>query len=179
MQLAGTRYAESVGDPRARRNVTLGVIQHLWRSPVPFVGFYPPEGIEVARGRPYVPAPPKLVDDTEYLVGIEAHKQAFAGDLQEGMIPSGRLPGYFEVATDEAWNITLDLAGQRLGLTDGWGMGSEADLIGDPVPFVWAYQHCGFCIVTIYDKDILALRDDLLFVAKRQGVELRWRRTAA
>jgi hypothetical protein len=24
-----------------------------------------------------------------------------------------------------------------------------------------------------------ALRDDLLFVAKREGVELRWRRTAA
>ena len=36
-----------------------------------------------------------------------------------------------------------------------------------------------FCIVTIYDKDIGALRDDLLFVAKRAGVDLRWRRSAA
>jgi hypothetical protein len=33
--------------------------------------------------------------------------------------------------------------------------------------------------VTLYDKDLDALRDDLLFVAKREGVELRWRRTAA
>jgi len=44
---------------------------------------------------------------------------------------------------------------------------------------VWAYRHCDFCIVTIYDKDTDALRDDLLFVAKREGVELRWGRTAA
>jgi hypothetical protein len=34
-------------------------------------------------------------------------------------------------------------------------------------------------VVTIYDKDINALRDDLLFVAKREGVALQWRRTAA
>src|SRR3712207_8302019 len=44
MRLANIRYAESLGDVRGRRNVTLGVIQHLWRSPVPFVGFYAPEG---------------------------------------------------------------------------------------------------------------------------------------
>jgi hypothetical protein len=46
-------------------------------------------------------------------------------------------------------------------------------------PFVWAYRNSGFCVVTLYDKDIGALRDDLLFVAKREGVELRWRRKAA
>ena len=173
MQLAGTRFAESVGDPRGRRNVTLGVIQHLWRSPVP------PEGVVVTESRTYVPAPPRPVDDTEYLVRVEAHKRSFAQDLEEGMIPSGRLPGYFEVSTDEGWRITLDLAGRRLALADGWGMASEAPLVGDPAPFVWAYRNCGFCIVTIYDKDMDALRDDLLFVAKREGVELRWRRTAA
>src|SRR3712207_5817297 len=105
MRLAGTRYADSLGDPRGRRNVTLGVIQHLWRSPVPFVAFYPPEGELVTRERTYVPSPPRLVDDTEYLAGVEAHKRAFASDLQEGMIPSGRLPGYFEIATDEGWRI--------------------------------------------------------------------------
>ena len=179
MRLAGTRYADSVGDPRGRRNVTLGVIQHLWRSPVPFVAFYPPEGELVTRERTYVPSPPRLVDDTEYLAGVEAHKRAFASDLQEGMIPSGRLPGYFELSTDEGWRITLDLAGRRLGLVDGWGIASEASLVGDLAPFAWAYRHSGFCVVTIYDKDIDALRDDLLFVAKREGVELRWRRTAA
>lgn len=43
MKLAGMRFAESVGDPSGRRNVTLGVIKHLWRSPVPFLGFYAPE----------------------------------------------------------------------------------------------------------------------------------------
>ena len=179
MRLAATRFAETVGDPRGRRNVTLGVIQHLWRSPVPFVGFYPPEGVVVTEGRPYLPAPPRLVDDTEYLAGVEAHKRAFARDLQEGMIPSGRLPGYFELSTEEGWRITLDLAGRRLGLTDGWGMASEAAVVGDLAPFAWAYRNSGFCAVTVYDKDINALRDDLLFVAKREGLELRWRRTAA
>jgi hypothetical protein len=58
-------------------------------------------------------------------------------------------------------------------------MSSERRVVGDVAPFAWAYRNCGFCIVTIYDKDIGALRDDLLFVAKREGVELRWRRTAA
>ena len=48
-------------------------------------------------------------------------------------------------------------------------MGSEATLVGDPAPFVWAYRNSGFCIVTLYDKDIAPLRDDLLFVAKRGG----------
>jgi hypothetical protein len=179
MRLAGARFAETVGDPRGRRNVTLGVIQHLWRSPVPFVGFYSPEGVVVTEGRPYLPAPPRLVDDTEYLAGAEAHKRAFARDLQEGMIPSGRLPGYFGLTTEEGWRITVDLAGRRLGLTDGWGMASEASVVGDLAPFTWAYRNSGFCVVTLYDKDINALRDDLLFVAKREGVELRWRRTAA
>ena len=115
----------------------------------------------------------------EYLAGVEAHKMAFARDLQEGMIPSGRLPGYFELSTDEGWRITLDLAQARLGLADGWGVASEASLVGDLAPFAWAYRNSGFCVVTLYDKDIRALRDDLLFVAKREGVELRWRRTAA
>jgi hypothetical protein len=179
MRLAGMRFAESVGDPRGGRNVTLGVIQHLWRSPVPFVGFYPPEGVRVTQSRRYAPAPPKLVDDTEYLAGVEAHKRSFAKDLQDGMIPSGRLPGYFEVLTDEGWHIILDLAEGRLELADAWGMASESVVVGDPAPFVWAYRNSGFCVITLYDKDIGALRDDLLFVAKREGVELRWRRKAA
>jgi hypothetical protein len=179
MRFAGMRFAEAVGDPRGRRNVTLGVIQHLWRSPVPFVGFYAPEDVRVTESRFYIPAPPRLVDDADYLVGVEAHKRAFAKDLEDGMIPSGRLPGYFGVSTDEGWRIILDLAEGRLELTDGWGMASETVVAGDLAPFVWAYRHSSFCVVTIYDKDIDALRDDLLFVAKREGVELRWRWTAA
>jgi hypothetical protein len=179
MRLAGMRFAESVGDSRGRRNVTLGVIQHLWRSPVPFVGFYAPEGVRITKSRLYAPAPPRRVDDTEYLAGVEAHKRAFANDLRDGMIPSGRLPGYFEVPTDEGWCVVLDLAAGRLGLTDAWGIASEAAVVGDPAPFVWAYRNSGFCVVTLYDKDIHALRDDLLFVAKREGVELQWRRKAA
>jgi hypothetical protein len=179
MRLAGARFAEAVEDPRGRRNVALGVIQHLWRSPVPFVGFYPPEGVRVTENRLYVPSPPRLVDDTEYLSGVEAHKRTFAEDLRDGMIPSGRLPGYFEIATDEGWRIVLDLAEGRLSLTDGWGMASETAVMGDMAPFVWAYRNSGFCAVTLYDKDIGALRDDLLFVAKREGVELQWRRKVA
>ena len=58
-------------------------------------------------------------------------------------------------------------------------MASEAALTGDLAPFAWAYRNSSFCVVTLYDKDIDALRDDLLFVAKREGVQLRWRRTAA
>ena len=179
MRLTGVRFAESVGDPRGRRNVTLGVIQHLWRSPVPFVGFYPPEGVRVTESRHYVPALPRLVDDTEYLAGVEAHKRSFAKDLKDGMIPSGKLTGYFEVPTDEGLRMVLDLAEGRLGLADAWGMASEAAVAGDLAPFVWAYRHSGFCVVTLYDKDIGALRDDLLFVAKREGLELRWRPKAA
>ena len=71
------------------------------------------------------------------------------------------------------------LAEGRLGLADAWGMASEAVLAGDVAPFVWAYRNSGFCVVTLYDKDIGALRDDLLFVAKREGLELRWRPKAA
>lgn len=179
MGLAGMRFAESVGDPAGRRNVALGVIQHLWRSPVPFVGFYPPEGIRVTLQRLYVPSPPRLVDDTDYLAGVEAHKRAFARDLKDGMVPSGSLTGYFEVPTDEGWRIALDLPENRLALVDAWGMGSENTVVGDLAPFVWAYRHSGFCIVTLYDRDFGALRDDLLFVAKREGVELRWGRKAA
>ena len=73
--------------------MTLGVIQHLWRSPVPFVGFYPPEGVKVTENRLYTPAsPPRSVDDTDYLAGVEAHKRAFAKDLENAMVPAGRLP---------------------------------------------------------------------------------------
>jgi hypothetical protein len=133
MRLAGARFAETVGDPRGRRNVTLGVIQHLWRSPVPFVGFYPPEGVVVTEGRPYLPAPPRLVDDTEYLAGVEAHKRTFARDLQKGMIPSGRLPGYFGLSTEEGWRITLDLAGRR--------QGSPTAGEWPPRPRSWATSH--------------------------------------
>lgn len=179
MRLAGVRFAESVGDLAGRRNVALGVIQHLWRSPVPFIAFYPPEGRRVTESRIYVPAPPRLVDDTEYLAGVEAHKKVFAEDLQNAMIPAGSLPGYFEVPTDEGWRIAVDLVGRRLMMADGWGLETQREVSGDLAPFVWAYRHCGFCIVTIYDKDIDALRDDLLFVAKRRGVEFQWRRTAA
>lgn len=179
MRLAGTRYAESLGAAWGRRNVTLGVVQHLWRSPVPFVGFYVPEGVKVTERRFYAPAPPKLVDDAEYLAGVEAHKKAYARDLEGTMLPAGNLPGYFEVPTDEGWHIVVDLVEKRLELSDAWGLVTVAGVVGDLAPFVWAYKYCGFCILTIYDKDLEEIRDDLLFVAKRQGVELRWRRTAA
>lgn len=179
MRLAHIRYAESLGDARGRRNVTLGVVQHLWRSPVPFVGFYAPEGAQVTENRFYTPAPPKLVDDSEYLAGVEAHKRAYARDLEGTMLPAGNLPGYFEVPTDEGWKIMVDLAEKRLELADAWGLATAAPVCGDLAPFVWAYKHCGFCLLTLFDKDLEGIRDDLLFVAKRQGVELRWRRTAA
>ena len=179
MRLAAMRFAESVGDARGGRNVTLGVIQHLWRSPVPFVAFYPPEGVRVTESRTYLPAPPRLVDDSEYLAGAEAHKRSFAEDLRDAMIPSGRLSGYFEVPTDEGWRIVLDLIERRLELTDGRGIVTEAAVVGDLAPFVWAYRHSGFCVVTLFDKDVEGLRDDLLFVAKREGVEFLWRRKAA
>ncbi|CAA9486870.1 MAG: Alanyl-tRNA synthetase, partial [uncultured Rubrobacteraceae bacterium] len=114
MRLAGVRVAESVGKPAARRNVTLGVVKHLWRSPVPFVGFYPPEGVKVTENRRYSPGAPRRVDDTDYLAGVEAHKRSFAKDLEDGMVPAGHLPGYFEVPTDEGWRIDLDLVEGRL-----------------------------------------------------------------
>lgn len=179
MKLAGARFAESVGDPAGRRNVTLGVIMHLWRSPVPFLGFYAPEGNPITEHRHYSPSAPRLVDDADYLAGVEAHKRAFAEDLTRSMVPSGLLPGYFEVPTEEGWEVEVDLVARHLHLTDAWGMSTAAPVVGDLAPFVWAYRRCGFCIVTVYDKDIDALRDDLLFVAKREGVELHWRRSAA
>ena len=179
MHLAGMRFAEAVGKPEARRNVTLGVIQHLWRSPVPFVGFYPPEGAKVTEHRKYVPGSHRHVDDTDYLAGVEAHKRAYAQDLRDGMVSAGNLPGYFEAPTDEGWRIAIDLVGGRLEMEDAWGLGSKARVAGDLAPFVWAYRRTGFCIVTLYDKDVGGLRDDLLFVAKRQGVELRWSHRAA
>ena len=89
MRLTAMRFAESVGEPAERRNVALGVIQHLWRSPVPFIGFYPPEEVKVTENRLYTPAPPRSVDDTDYLAGVEAHKWAFAKDLQNAMVPAG------------------------------------------------------------------------------------------
>ncbi len=179
MQLAGIRFADCVGEPSGRRNVTLGVVKHLWRSPVPFIGFYPPEGVRVTEHRTYVPAPPRLVDDSDYLVGVEEHKKAFAEDLGKTMVPSGSLRGYFEVPTDEGWRLELDLVGRELELCDAWGMTSKRRVSGDLAPFVWAYRHSEFCLVTIYDKDIDALRDDLLFVAKRKGVGLHWRHKVA
>lgn len=179
MKLDGVRFAETVGDPAGRRNVALGVVRHLWRSPVPFVGFYPPEGVRVTEVRNYVPAPPRQVDDTEYLAGVEAHKKGFAGDLEASMVPAGSLNGYFEIPADEGWRISLDLAGRRLALADAWGLATEAAVVGDFAPFVWAFRNTGFCVVSVYDKDIAAVRDDLLFFAKREGVELRWRRKAA
>ncbi len=179
MKLAGMRFAEATGDPVGRRNLTLGVIKHLWRSPVPFVGFYPPEGVQVTKDRAYFPASPRQIDDTDYLSGVEAHKGTYAQDLRGCMVPAGNLPGYFDVPTDEGWRLFVDLPGRRLELGDAWGMVTARRVVGDLAPFVWAYRHCDFCIVTIYDKDTDALRDDLLFVAKREGVELRWGRTAA
>ena len=159
--------------------MTLGVVKHLWRSPVPFVGFYTPEDVKVTEHRLYTPSPPKLVDDAEYLAGIEAHKRAYARDLEGTMLPSGSLPGYFEVPTEEGWRIVLDLVRKRIELSDAWGLATVGRVEGDLAPFAWAYRHCGFCILTIYDKDLNEIRDDLLFVAKRQGVELHWRQTAA
>ena len=179
MKLASIRYAESLGDARGRRNVTLGVIKHLWRSPVPFVGFYAPEGVKVTEHRLYTPAPPRLVDDSEYLAGVEAHKRAYARDLEGTMVPAGNLSGYFEVPTDEGWHVVVDLAQKRLELADAWGLATTASVVGDLAPFVWAYRHCSFCIITLFDKDLGEVRDDLLFVAKRQGMKLRWRWSAA
>ncbi|WP_143526448.1 hypothetical protein [Rubrobacter xylanophilus] len=180
MKLAGVRLAETVGgDPAGRRNVALGVVQHLWRSPVPFVGFYPPEGVRVTERRIYTPAPPRLIDDTDYLAGVEAHKRSFARDLADGMIPSGFLPGYFQIPTDEGWRMVLDLVEKKLRMDDPWGVSTERKLAGDLAPFVWSYRNSGFCVITVYDKDIGALRDDLLFVAKREGLELRWSRRVA
>lgn len=182
MKLKATRYAETVGgQPRGRRNVTLGVIQHLWRSPVPFVGFYPPEGVKLTTGkRIYTPSPPRHIDDTEYLAAIDAHKKLFARDLMEAMIPSGKsLFGYFEAPTDEGWKFSLDLIERRLEMSDPWGISTDRRLTGDIAPFVWAFKNCGFTIVTIYDKDIEAVRDDLLFVAKRDGIVLDWGGKAA
>ena len=95
------------------------------------------------------------------------------------MVPAGSLPGYFQVPTDEGWRLTLDLVERSITLADAWGMETGSAVIGDLAPFVWAYRHCGFCMITVYDKDIEALRDDLLFVAKREGVRLRWRSKAA
>ena len=179
MKLSNTRVAETIGEVGGRRNVALGVIHHLWRAPVPFVGFYAPEGQKVTEGRLYTPSPPKRVDDTEYLAGVEAHKRAYAADLQATILSAGSLPGYFEVPTDEGWSVVVDLAEKRLDLTDAWDLRTSAGVVGDLEPFVWAYRRCGFCILTVFDKDLGEIRDDLLFFAKREGVELRWDRKAA
>jgi len=179
MRLDNVRYAEALGNPDALRNVTLGVVQHLWRSPVPFIGFYPPEGVPVVAGRVYTPETARRVDDAEYLWGVEEHKRAFARDLAETMFSTDRLPGYFEVPTDEGWRVVLDLAGSRLEMVDAWNFSTTGRMTGDPAPFVWAYRHSGFCLLSVYDRDIGSLRDDLLFFAKREGVELRWNRGAA
>ena len=179
MKLSNARLADTIGEVGGRRNATLGVIQHLWRAPVPFVGFYAPEGQKVTENRLYTPAPPRLVDDTEYLAGVEAHKKAYAADLQATMLSAGNLPGYFEVPMDEGWSVVVDLAEKRLELTDAWDLSTSAGVVGDLEPFVWAYRRCGFCIITVFDKDIGQIRDDLLFFAKREGVELRWDREAA
>ena len=179
MKLSNTRLAETIGEVSGRRNATLGVIRHLWRAPVPFVGFYAPEGQKVTENRLYAPAPPKLVDDTEYLAGVEAHKKSYAADLQATMLSAGSLPGYFEVPMDEGWSVVVDIVEKRLELTDAWDLSTAAGVVGDLEPFVWAYRRCGFCILTIFDKDIGQIRDDLLFFAKREGLELRWDRKAA
>ncbi len=179
MRLSGVRNAESAGDPSERRNLTFGVIKHLWRSPVPFVGFYPPEGVEIMSRRPYVPTPPRLVDDTEYLAGAELHKRAFAQELEKAMNPSGELRGYFGVPTEERWRFLVDLPERFVEFEEEKGAALRRRVSGDLAPFVWAYRHSGFFIITVYDKDLDALRDDLLFFAKRKGVELRWGRKAA
>lgn len=179
MRLNNVRYAETNGSPEAMRNVTLGVVQHLWRSPVPFIGFYPPEGIPVVEGRFYTPEAVRRVDDAEYLSGVEEHKRAFARDLGETMLGSGSLPGYFEVPADVGWTMMLDLSGSQLEMVDAWNFSTTSRVSGDLAPFVWAYRHSGFCLLSVYDRDISSLRDDLLFFAKREGVELLWNRSAA
>lgn len=179
MRLNNVRYADTAGVPDSRRNVTLGVVQHLWRSPVPFIGFYPPEGTPVIEGRVYTPEAARRVDDAEYLWGVEEHKRAFARDLADTMLGAGSLPGYFEVPTDEGWRVVLDLVGSQLEMVDAWNLSTTSRLVGDPAPFVWAYRHSGFCLLSVYDRDIGSLRDDLLFFAKRDGVELLLNRSAA
>ena len=171
MRLTAMRFAESVGACGApQRDARRDTAPLAFACPVHRV--LPARGGKVTENRLYTPAPPRSVDDTDYLAGVEAHKRAFAKDLENAMVPAGRLPGYFEVPTDEGWRITLELAEGRLELADAWGMNSEREVAGDLAPFAWAYRNCDFCIVTIYDKDIGALRDDLLFVAKRAGVDL-------
>ena len=179
MRLNNVRYAETSGGAEGLRNVTLGVVQHLWRSPVPFIGFYPPEGVTVVEGRIYTPEAARRVDDAEYLSGVEEHKRSFARDLEQTMLGSGSLPGYFEVPTDVGWRVVLDLPGSRIEMVDAWNFSNSSRVIGDLAPFVWAYRHSGFCLLSVYDRDIGSLRDDLLFFAKREGLELRWNRTAA
>ncbi len=179
MRLNNVRYAETSGGAEGLRNVTLGVVQHLWRSPVPFIGFYPPEGVTVVEGRIYTPEAARRVDDAEYLSGVEEHKRSFARDLEQTMLGSGSLPGYFEVPTDVGWRVVLDLPGSRFEMVDAWNFSNSSRVIGDLAPFVWAYRHSGFCLLSVYDRDIGSLRDDLLFFAKREGLELRWNRTAA
>jgi hypothetical protein len=95
------------------------------------------------------------------------------------MLGSGRLPGYFEVPTDEGWRVVLDLAGSRVEMVDAWNLSTSSRVMGDLAPFVWAYRQTGFCLLSVYDRDIGSLRDDLLFFAKRDGLELLWNRTAA
>lgn len=179
MRLNNVRYAETIGSSGGLRDLTLGVVQHLWRSPVPFIGFYPPEGVPVVEGRVYTSEAARRVDDAEYLLGVEEHKRSFARQLEETMLGSGSLPGYFEVPTDEGWRVVLDLEGSRLEMVDAWNFSTSRRVLGDLAPFVWAYRHTGFCLLSVYDRDIGSLRDDLLFFAKREGVELRWNRSVA
>ena len=116
----GNALRRVVGEPAERRNVTLGGDTAPLAFACPVHRVLPARGVKVTENRLYTPAPPRSVDDTDYLAGVEAHKRAFAKDLENAMVPAGRLPGYFEVPTDEGWRITLELAEGRLGwLTPG------------------------------------------------------------
>lgn len=177
MKLRVMRLADSPCDPSGGSNLTLGIIRHLWRSPVPFLGFYPPEGVRVTGGRPYIPGSTRLADDAEYLAGVEEHKRAFALELRESMSPGGRLAGYYDVHAERGWGLLLDLPQQTLEISGGFEV--SAAMPGDLAPFVWAYRRSGFCMITVYDRDLESVRDDLLFVAKYEGLDLRWGPTAA
>ena len=87
------------------------------------------------------------------------------------------MPGYFEVPTDEGWRITLELAEGRLELADAWGMNPRGSTgISRPSlgPTATATS-----VSSPSTTKTSAPCATTFFVAKRAGVDLRWRRSAA
>jgi hypothetical protein len=132
----------------------------------------------VTGDRPYVPGSTRLVDDAEYLAEVEWHKRGFALSLREIMFPGERLAGYYDVHAEEEWGVVIDLPQQMLEVSGG-GFEVSTHVVGDLAAFVWAYRRSRFCMLTVYDRDLESVRDDLLFMAKCEGIKLRWRHAAA